>query len=101
MKLNLLPTYVSKEKVTRSALLLSIVIFVVCVLGAIGLYIQGTKDLEASKEGIAQKRGEAAKAVETAAAADTVIKQSEELLRNANLAKAMIDHNSVYPATYD
>ena len=34
MKLNLLPTHVSKEKVTRTALLTSILLFVVCIVGA-------------------------------------------------------------------
>jgi len=101
MKLNLLPTYVSKEKVTRSALLFSILLFVVCVLGAIGLYYQANKDLADSQTDIGRLRGEATRAKETADVADKVMADATPLLRNTQLAQAMLDHERVYPDLYD
>jgi len=101
MKLNLLPTYVSKEKATRGALLFSILLFVVCVLGAVALYSKGSSDFEESKKPIAELRGKAQKAKATADVADEVMQQSTVLLRNTSLAKAMIEHNQVYPKLYD
>ncbi|MFI5384867.1 MAG: hypothetical protein ACHQ50_01995 [Fimbriimonadales bacterium] len=101
MKLNLLPTYVSKEKATRGALLLSIVLFVVLILAAVGLYQKGLSDFSASTEGIANLEGKAKKAKDTADHADVVMQESETLLRNTNLAQAMQAHNKVYPDLYD
>jgi hypothetical protein len=101
MKLNLLPTYVSKEKATRSALLLGILIFVVCVVASVFLSTKAYGDLSASQQDIGRLRGDAEKAKKTAEYADTVMERAKPLLRNAGLAKAMIDHNQVYPALYD
>jgi hypothetical protein len=101
MKLNLLPTHVSKEKVTRTALLTSILLFVVCIIGAIGLYTKANADLAESQKDIPELRGEAQNATNVAAKADQVMQQSVTLLRNTELAKAMIAHNAVYPKLYD
>jgi Tfp pilus assembly protein PilN len=101
MKLNLLPTHVSKEKVTRTALLMSILLFVVCILGAIGLYTKANADLADSQKDIPELRGEAQRATDVAAKADQVMQQSVTLLRNTQLAQAMLEHNKVYPALYN
>jgi hypothetical protein len=101
MKLNLLPTYVSKEKATRSAFLLGILIFVVCVVGSVFLYTKAHSDLTASQDGIGKMRGEAQHVKETADYADTVISNARPLLRNTGLAEQMIAHNKVYPDLYD
>ena len=101
MKLNLLPTYVAKEKGARGALLFGILLFIVCVLAAGYLYTTGTKDLAESQTDVGEMRGQATKAKETADVADVVMQQSTGILRNAGLARAMIEHNRKYPDLYD
>lgn len=101
MKLNLLPTYVSKEKATRNAVILSVLLVVVCVLGSVLMILKSNGDFEASKDGIDVLEGQAAKAKETADYADTVMKNSTVLLRNTALAQSMLDHNKAYPDMYD
>ncbi len=101
MKLNLLPTYVSKEKATRSAFIIAVLIFLICVGAAVGLIKKGTGDYQDSLNGIADARGLAAKAKGTADYADEVMLKSTTLLRNAGLAKAMAAHNPTYSNLYD
>lgn len=101
MKLNLLPTYVSKEKATRNAWVLAVVILLVCLVGAFFLYSKASSDLTASLDGMADAEGRAAKARDTAAYADTVMTNATGLLRNTELAKSMIKHNAAYPNLYD
>jgi hypothetical protein len=101
MKLNLLPTYVSKEKSTRVALLLGVLILIVCVLLAGFLMTKGNRDLAESQDGLSDLQAQAKKAKDTADAADTVLAKATPLLRNSELAKAMLAHNSVYPDLYD
>jgi hypothetical protein len=101
MKLNLLPTYVSKEKATRSAFVISILLFLALIGASMLLYVSGSNDFENSKEGIAQLEGDADAAKKTGDYADEVMLKSTVLLRNTALAQAMLDHNKVYPALYD
>lgn len=103
MKLNLLPTYVSKGKTSRSGLLLGIVILVACIGFASFLYTKAAADLDKSKEGVADAEAAAQKAKDISDLADKVITSpsSVGLLRNTNLAKAMLDHNPAYPKLYD
>jgi hypothetical protein len=101
MKLNLLPTYVSKEKVTRTALIFGILIFLACVGGAVLLYSKAGSDLAESQSGLADLQARAQKAKDTADEADKVIATSTTLLRNTNLAQTMLNHDSAYPDLYD
>lgn len=101
MKLNLLPTYVSKEKATRSALIFGILIFAACIFGSYMIFAKANADLADSTTDLADLQGKAARAVETANKADTVMKASETLLRDTGLAEAMLAHNKTYPDTYD
>lgn len=101
MKLNLLPTYVSKEKAGRNALLLSIVLFLVCVGGAFVMITKSEADFKASQEGLADLRQKATKAKETGDYADTVMQQSTMLLRNTQLAESMLAQSKKYPNLYD
>src|ERR1044072_1672955 len=101
MKLNLLPTYVSKEKATRNALLLSILLFAVCVLGSFLMITKSESDFKASQDGLAELRARAVKAKETGDYADTVMTQSTTLLRNTQLAEAMLAHSKTSPDMYD
>ncbi|HVT13922.1 MAG TPA: hypothetical protein VHE55_16790 [Fimbriimonadaceae bacterium] len=101
MKLNLLPTHVSKEKAARGALFGGILLLLV-LLGLSGAMIYKARgDLALAQDGIAEAEGRAKAAKDTADYADTVMQQSTVLLRNTALAKAMLAHNAVYPNLYD
>jgi hypothetical protein len=101
MKLNLLPTYVSKEKATRNAVILGVLLFAVCVLGSVLMILKSNGDYEASKEEVDVLQAKALKAKETADYADTVMSNSTILLRNAALAESMMQHSKAYPDLYD
>lgn len=101
MKLNLLPTYVSKEKQGRFAFVLSALI----AIGALALMIFMTRTsreaLDAEKKRIAEARPNAQLAVATSKRADAVIAENRGLILNINLAEAMNKHNTVYPDLFD
>lgn len=101
MKLNLLPTHVSKEKATRGALFVGILLLLASLGGSGFLIFKANGDLSDAQNGIGEARGKAQKAKDTADYADTVMQQSTVLLRNTALAKAMLAHNAVYPKLYD
>jgi len=101
MKLNLLPTYVSKEKAAKSAWVIAVILFLVCLGGSIYLVQKGNHDFASSVVGVDTAEGNAKEAKDTADAADNVIAQSTTLLRNTLLAKAMLAHNKDYPDLYD
>jgi len=101
MKLNLLPTHVSKEKAVRGALIGSILIFALLFGASVLLFLKGKSDYADSLNGIAEAEGKAQRARETADYADTVMQQSKTLLRNTDLAQKMLAHNDAYPKLYD
>lgn len=101
MKLNLLPTYVGKEKAARSAIFLSI-IFAAIGIGAAVLLITSSKDAVArAKTRMDDAAPRAAQAVAVSKSADDVIKNASMLILNTNLAAEMDKHNAVYPDLYD
>lgn len=101
MKLNLLPTTEKKSRAGRTAIGLAVLIFLVSVgaYGAMTLFPKAK--LEAEKDGLDALQKGAADADATSKYADTVIAQAADVIRNAQLAQAMIDHNDVYPRLYD
>lgn len=100
MKLNLLPTHVSKASSAKTSMIIGILILVVLVLGAGALYIKANNDLAASREGLDVLAGEAAEAKATADKADVVLANATGIIRNINLAEAMLKHNAAYPNLY-
>ena len=101
MKLNLLPTTEKKSRAGRTAIILGVLI-VFASIGAYGAMMLISKtQLEVAKDGIDGLQKKAADADATSKYADTVIATSADVVRNAQLAQAMIDHNDVYPRLYD
>src|SRR5687768_10272598 len=101
MKLNLLPTYVSKEKQTKVAIVLSVLVALAGIGAAVYMIIMpGGKinDLRTAIDGEKQVYGVL---VNQANQADQIIQQSQMVIRNINLANAMQAHNGDYPALYD
>ncbi len=101
MKLNLLPTYVTKEKLAKTAWVFSGLIMIVGLVIALGLTFLSQKRLKDSREGLSDLQNQAAAAVATSAEADDVLAQAQGIIRDTSLAEAMLQHNSAYPDLYD
>ena len=101
MKLNLLPTTVTRQRKAKSAWVVSILMILVGVAGAAFMIISSGDALSKAKAEVDEKRPQAEAVAATAASADEIIKDAQGVLRNTNLANAMIDHNKVYPDLYD
>lgn len=100
MKLNLVPTYVSKERSGKSAVFGSIALALVGVVIAVALTIQSKSDLARAQSDNEAAKPKAQAAVDTSAQADTIIASAAQIIKNSNLADAMIKHNDLYPDFY-
>lgn len=100
MKLNLLPTYVSKEKSAKAAWFISAIIAIAGVGLTFAMMQQSKNAYDQARENAVSKQAQAALAVATAKQADTVIAMSHQLIVNIDLAKAMMEHNNDYADLY-
>ncbi len=103
MKLNLLPTTVSKGKQAKSGIVFSAMIAVAGAIGAIFVSTTSSQALTQAKSDYDQSVGPAAAAYSKSIEADAILEapSSVALIRDAKLADEMIRHNDVYPALYD
>lgn len=101
MKLNLLPTYVSKEKAVRSAVFLSIILAAAGVGAAVFMITKSDDEVKTSADRMAAALPQAQAAVAKAKEADVIIQSARVLILNTNLAQAMDKHNHDYIDTYD
>ena len=103
MKLNLLPTTVSKGRQAQSAVFLSALIAIIGVVIGGALNVTSSQALDTAKSEQQASVGPAQEAYSKSQEADSIMndEKSVALIRNASLAKAMIDHNDVYPALYE
>lgn len=103
MKLNLLPTTVSKGRQSQTALIGSILIVVASVVGAVMLSVSSRQMVQRAKDRVSALEPLAANAVAESKKADDIISDPRvlQVAKNAKLAKAMIDHNAVYPELYN
>ncbi len=100
MKLNLLPTYVSKGNQAKTATVLSVLLALVGVLGAIGLIFISKKQLQDERANAEGKMERAVRAVAVSKRADEVVADAQMIIRNINLADSMLKHSDVYPDLY-
>src|SRR5690242_5602043 len=101
MKLNLLPTYVGKEKAAKSAIFLSIILAAAGIAASVFLITSSRDAKNQSAQRIVDSTPKAQQAVAVSKSADDVIKNASVLILNTNLAEAMDKHNTVYPDLYD
>jgi len=103
MKLNLLPTTVSKGAQAKSATLFSILIAVAGLILGGYLNVSSTKALDQAKSDQQASTGPALEAYTKSTEADTIMNdvKSVALIRDASLATDMIKHNDVYPDLYE
>jgi hypothetical protein len=100
MKLNLLPTYVSKGNQAKTATVVSVLLALLGVLGAVGLIFISKDQLKTARADAESKMENAARAVAISKQADVVVSDAQMIIRNINLADAMLKHNDVYPDLY-
>lgn len=100
MKLNLLPTYVSKGNQAKTATVVSVLLALLGILGAVGLIFISKGSLAEARADAESKQERAARAVATSKRADEVVADAQMIIRNINLADAMLKHNDVYPDLY-
>ena len=101
MKLNLLPTYVSKEGRAKTAIFFAAALAIVGALAAFFMITKSGAELKEVKDQIPAAQIEADNALRTSQEADTVIAQARDVLINRNLAATMWKHNSDYTDLYE
>lgn len=101
MKLNLIPTYVSKEGQSKVFMVLGILIFLLSCGAAFGMIAMSQAAADAAYNNAQSKQQDAANAVATANFADDVVKPAAGIDKNIKLARAMNLHSSTYPDLYD
>lgn len=101
MKLNLLPTHVSRESSARAGIILGVLTALVGIVGAVGMMVLSKGSREAAYQKMVEKEPQAAQVVALAKQADTIIEKARPIILNINLAEEMNKHNAVYPDTYD
>lgn len=101
MKLNLLPTHVSKEKQNRVAIVSSVLLALAGIAAAVYMVIVPAQVRDKLDQQIAEEQGSYNNLVATSAQADKIIADSQMLIRNINLAEAMLNHSAKYPALYN
>lgn len=100
MKLNLLPTSVSREKTVRRAVVIAVLLSLVSILLSVGMIVTSKKDLDEAKAAALEIKPQAEQVATLAATADTIITQAEPYLRNVGLVAAIDQHVDVYPKFY-
>ncbi len=100
MKLNLLPTSVSKAGAAKGMWVVAGALALAGVLGMVGLTIAGQGALNAAKTDAESKMKLAADAKVTADHADAQIAEATVIDRNQKLSESMIDHNRKYVDLY-
>ncbi len=101
MKLNLLPTYVSKEKQAQTGIVLGVLFAVVGIAAAVGMIVISKGERDRAFEEMESKKPAHLQVVAISKAADTVITQAKPIITNINLAEAMTAHNTVYADLFD
>jgi hypothetical protein len=101
MKLNLLPTYVSRGAGVRNGIIMAVILIMVSVFGAAALMKKASDDEAKALADVEANRSKAQQAVDVSNQADQILTKVKGPLLNVTLAKAMDAHNSVYPDFYD
>ena len=103
MKLNLVPTHVSKEKASGGAIFAMFLLIVVGIIGAVLMVVISNQKLAASKAAEEDMLGKASSAKAESDRADALMADSKThaVVRNVTLAEAMAQHSTVYPDLYD
>lgn len=100
MKLNLLPTYVSKGNQAKTATVVSVLLALIGIGGALAMIFISKGQLNQERDNAQTKLDAAAQAVAYSKQADKVMSDAVMIVRNIGLADAMLKHSDVYPDLY-
>lgn len=100
MKLNLLPTHVSKEGQSKIAGISSAVLALASIGAGIVAVGYSSDQLAKAKARVAEVQPAYEAAMATSKRADEIMASSIVIDRNVKLANAMMEHNKVYPDLY-
>jgi len=101
MKLNLLPTTVTKRGQAKSSVVFSAIIAIVGI-GASIVVAKGSDDaLQKAKDDNSASQAPATAAYNKSQEADTIMQSATQLIRDQSLADKMLAHSTVYPDLYD
>jgi hypothetical protein len=102
MKLNLLPTSVSKGRGGGiAAIVVAAIIVAASFLGTVAMSQISGQQVSSAKAAASQLEAPAANAVKVGGEKTDVINNAKGVILNALLADAMMKHNSAYPDFYD
>lgn len=101
MKLNLLPKSLSKQKGIKRAYIGLVLLSLAGIGLSLFFIITSKASLDDAKKVVAEKEPEYQRVDATAKSADTLIAQAVPFVRNIDLYKQMLAHNTVYPDAYD
>lgn len=103
MKLNLVPTYVSKDRQGGAAILIAGLLLCAGIVIAVAMIVLSRGRLDAARSAEADARNQAAEAKATSDVADAIMADPRvhSVVRNINLANAMEAHSAAYPDLYD
>lgn len=101
MKLNLLPTHVSKAGAARTTVIMSGLLGLGLVAAAVLMSVSSERELAGLKTQAQELEPQAAAALAESQKADETIKKAGGIILNQQLAEAMMAHSPKYPALYD
>lgn len=100
MKLNLLPSSISKSAGSKTAFVLMFVIWAAAAAGTYGLIKKGQDEKLAALDKVNQERPNVQRVMGIAESADEIIKMVGPIQKNVKLIQAMEAHNTVYTKLY-
>lgn len=100
MKLNLLPTSVSKASQTRNAVAATIGISALAIIVAVVMILGSKKKLDSETERATNLQGDYTRVDALSKSADAIVQRGANIQRNIALTEAMNKHNSEYINLY-
>jgi len=100
MKLNLLPSYVSKGSAAKTWFVASLLFVIASILAAVGLIVMSTKARDEAEAAAKELEPQAQQVVALAKSAEGIGASAAPVTRNVQLAKAMMDHPFKYTSFY-
>lgn len=101
MKLNLLPTYVSRGKRLVTAIIIAVIIAGAGIGFSASMMVSSANELKSEKDRVAELQPKAKAVVDKSKEADEIIKQVALYNLNIGLVNSMDRHHEVYPKLYD
>ncbi|HXH60362.1 MAG TPA: hypothetical protein VNI20_03295 [Fimbriimonadaceae bacterium] len=100
MKLNLLPSHVSRSQGALGYIVFAAIVIIVAIFLSVGMVKRTRAELEAARADAKALEPQVAAALGKSKMADTVVQQVTGIQRNLLLTDAMLKHDTVYTTLY-